>query len=95
MSPVSPGLDDKKQVAKSIPCPQLTLPSHRHVGEVRPDYPVSHELAQTRRILPIASTQLITEVVQNNMFIACTDAGRDWGQEEPGTTEDEMAGWHH
>ena len=24
-----------------------------------------------------------------------TDAGRDWGQEEEGTTEDEMAGWHH
>ena len=23
------------------------------------------------------------------------DAGRDWGQEENGTTEDEMAGWHH
>ena len=23
------------------------------------------------------------------------DAGRDWGQEEEGTTEDEMAGWHH
>ena len=23
------------------------------------------------------------------------DAGRDWGQEEKGTTEDEMAGWHH
>ena len=23
------------------------------------------------------------------------DAGRDWGQEETGTTEDEMAGWHH
>ena len=22
------------------------------------------------------------------------DAGRDWGQEEKGTTEDEMAGWH-
>ena len=22
-------------------------------------------------------------------------AGRDWGQEEKGTTEDEMAGWHH
>ena len=25
-----------------------------------------------------------------NMF-----AGKDWGQEEKGTTEDEMAGWHH
>ena len=24
-----------------------------------------------------------------------TDAGRDWGQEEKGKTEDEMAGWHH
>ena len=24
-----------------------------------------------------------------------TDAGRDWGQEEKGTTEHEMAGWHH
>ena len=23
------------------------------------------------------------------------DAGRDWGQEEKGTTEDETAGWHH
>ena len=24
-----------------------------------------------------------------------TDAGRDWGQEERETTEDEMAGWHY
>ena len=24
-----------------------------------------------------------------------TDAGRDWGQEEKGMTEDEMVGWHH
>ena len=24
-----------------------------------------------------------------------TDAGRDWGQEEKGTTEEEMAGWCH
>ena len=24
-----------------------------------------------------------------------TDAGRDWGQKEKGTTEAEMAGWHH
>ena len=24
-----------------------------------------------------------------------TDAWRDWGQEGKGTTEDEMAGWHH
>ena len=24
-----------------------------------------------------------------------SDAGRDWGQEEKGMPEDEMAGWHH
>ena len=24
-----------------------------------------------------------------------SDAGKDWEQEEKGTTEDEMAGWHH
>ena len=24
-----------------------------------------------------------------------SNAGRAWGQEEKGTTEDEMAGWHH
>ena len=24
-----------------------------------------------------------------------SDAGRDWGQEEKGTTEDEMGRWHH
>ena len=25
----------------------------------------------------------------------CSDGGRDWGQEEKGMTEDEMARWHH
>ena len=35
---------------------------------------------------PHAKTWLIAEN---------SDAGRDWGQEEKGTTEDEMAGWHH
>ena len=24
-----------------------------------------------------------------------SDAGKDWGKEEKGTTEDEMTGWHH
>jgi len=28
-------------------------------------------------------------------FSEDSDAGTDWGQEEKGTTEDEMAGWHH
>ena len=24
-----------------------------------------------------------------------SDAGKDWGQEEKGTTEDEIVGWYH
>ena len=28
-------------------------------------------------------------------WLQSLSAGRDWGQEEKGTTEDEMAGWHH
>ena len=37
----------------------------------------------------------------NKMFLFCiyigkdSDAGRNWGQEEKGMTEDEMAGWYH
>ena len=28
-------------------------------------------------------------------WLVYSDAGRDWGQEEKGTTEDEMAGWYN
>ena len=33
--------------------------------------------------------------VKNWLIGKDPDAGKDWGQEEKGTTEDEMAGWHH
>ena len=33
--------------------------------------------------------------VKNWLIGENSDAGRDWGQEEKGTTEDEIAGWHH
>ena len=32
---------------------------------------------------------------KNRLIGKDSDAGRGWGQEEKGTTEDEMAGWHH
>ena len=34
-------------------------------------------------------------VVSSLKHIISLNAGRDWGQEEKGTTEDEMSGWHH
>ena len=33
--------------------------------------------------------------VKNWLIWKDRDAGKDWGQEEKGTTEDEMVGWHH
>ena len=33
--------------------------------------------------------------VKNWLIGKDLDAGKDWGQEEKGTTEDEMVGWHH
>ena len=44
----------------------------------------SHEVAE------VLEFQLQHHSLQGN-----PRAGRDWGQEEKGTTEDEMAGWHH
>ena len=45
---------------------------------------------------------LLNKVILSKSFLIDTvligkdsDAGRDWGQKEKGTTEDEMAGWHH
>ena len=34
-------------------------------------------------------------ISKNWLFGKYHDAGKDWGQEEKGTTEDEMVGWHH
>ena len=43
-----------------------------------------------RTVNHFKATQVTGEVCGKD-----SDAGRDWGQEEKGTTEDEMAGWHH
>ena len=39
--------------------------------------------------------QYFGHLMQRWLILKDSDAGRDWGQEEKGTTEDEMAGWHH
>ena len=33
--------------------------------------------------------------LEKTLILGGIGGGRDWGQEEKGTTEDEMAGWHH
>ena len=39
--------------------------------------------------------QYFDHLMQRVDSLEKTHAGRDWGQEEKGTTEDKMAGWHH
>ena len=39
--------------------------------------------------------QFFGHLMQRVDSLEKTDAGRDWGPEEKGMTEDEMAGWHH
>ena len=39
--------------------------------------------------------QYFGHLMQRVDSLGKTLTGRDWGQEEKGTTEDEMAGWHH
>ena len=51
-------------------------------------------LLHCRQILyQLSSTREVPRIEDINL--KDPDAGRDWGQEEKGTTEDERAGWHH
>ena len=46
-------------------------------------------------MMPKLKLQYFGHLMQRVDSLEDSDAGRDWGQEEKGTTEDEMAGWHH
>ena len=43
-----------------------------------------------------AETPVLWQPLEKSRLIGKdSDAGRDWGQEENATTEDELVGWHH
>ena len=56
--------------------------------EIKPEY--SLEGLMLKRKL-----QYFGYLMQRTDYLKDSDVGRDWGQEEKGTTEDEVAGWHH
>ena len=56
--------------------------------EIKPEY--SLEGLMLKRKL-----QYFGYLMQRTDYLKDSDVGRDWGQEEKGTTEGEMAGWHH
>ena len=56
--------------------------------EIRPEYSLEGLMLKLK-------LQYFGHLMQRVDSLEKTDAGRGWGQEEKGTTEDEMVGWHH
>ena len=56
--------------------------------EISPEYSLEELMLKLK-------LQYFGHLMQRIDSLEKTDAGRDWGQEEKGMTQEEMAGWHH
>ena len=76
---------------------EKTLGSPLDCEEIQPVYPEEDESwVFIGRTDAEAETPILWPPHVKSWFIGkYPDARRDWRQEEKGTTEDEMAGWHH
>ena len=74
-----------------------TLESSLGCKEIQPAHPKGDQSwVFFGRNYAIAETPILWLPHAKSLLIGKDpDAGRDWGQEEKGTTEDKMAGWHH
>ena len=94
------GLDHKEVWAPKNWCFQIvvlekTVESSLDGKEIKPINPKENEpwifIGRTEAEAPV----LWSPDVKNWLIGKYSDAGKDWGQEEKGVTEDEMVGWHH
>ena len=73
---------------------EKTLESPLHCKEIQPVHPKGHQswvfFGRTDVLDASGPPDAKSWLIWKN-----PDAGKDWGQEEKGTTEDEMGGWHH
>ena len=76
---------------------EKTLESPLDCKEIQPVHPKGHQSwVFVGRTDAEAETPILWPPDTKNLIIGKDhNAGRDWVQEEKGTTEDEMAGWHH
>ena len=76
---------------------EKTLESPLDCKEIQPVHPEGDQFwVFIRRTDAEAETPILWPLHAKSCLVGKDpDAGRDWGQEEKGTTEDEMAGWHH
>ena len=76
---------------------EKTLESPLDYKEIQPVHPKGD---QSQKLIGRTDVEAETPVlwpphVKSLLIGKDSDAGREWGQEEKGMTEDEMAGWHH
>ena len=76
---------------------EKTLESPLDYKEIQPVHPKGD---QSRVFIGRTDAEVDTPILwpphaKSRLIGKDPDAGRDWGQEEKGTTEDEMAEWHH
>ena len=76
---------------------EKTLESPLDCKEIQPVHPKGYQSwVFTGRTDTEAETPVLWPPHAKSWLIGKDpDAGKDWGQEEKGTTEDEMVGWHH
>ena len=76
---------------------EKTLESPLDCKEIQPVHPKGdHSWVFIERTDAEAETPILwPPYVKNQVIRKDPDARKDWGQEEKGTTEDEMVGWHH
>ena len=76
---------------------EKTLESPLDCKEIKPVNPTGNQLwIFTGRTDAEAEAPILWPPDAKNWLIGkYPDAGKDWRQEEKGTTEDEMVGWHH
>ena len=73
-----------------------SLESPLDCKEIHPGHPKDQSWVFTGRTDVEAKTPIIWPPDVNNWLTGKDpDAGKDWGQEKKGMTEDEMVGWHH
>ena len=76
---------------------EKTLESSLDSKEIQPVHPIGNQSwIFIGRTDAEAETPILWPPDAKNWFLGKDpDGGKDWGQEEKGTTEEEMAGWHH
>ena len=76
---------------------EKTLESPLDCREIRPVHPKENQpwIFVLRTDAEAETPILWPPDMRNWVIVKDADAGKDWRQEDKGTTEDEMVGWHH